>query len=192
MYAIAFFNRLSRKYLKPTRLFPLVALLTLEVASGAQICSPGRIAATSPTTQFELRDDGTAIDRRSGLMWMRCTTGQTWNGHTCLGEPTPYIWEDAFFVADDLNRHGGFAGKSDWRLATISELGSITEQQCADPAVNLEVFPNAMTRPVPCGWTSTPVADNPSQAWYVKWTQGSYSYYSKLDARQVRLVRNAR
>jgi len=30
--------------------------------------------------------NGTALDTKTGLLWMRCLVGQTWTGSTCSGE----------------------------------------------------------------------------------------------------------
>lgn len=63
--------------------------------------------------------DGTVTDTRTGLMWMRCALGQTWDGTTCVGEAKGYTWEEAMAL------HHGFAGHDDWRLPSIHELRNI-------------------------------------------------------------------
>ncbi len=39
---------------------------------------------------FVPQDDGTVIDKRTGLQWMRCSLGQTWTGTMCSGHPDAY------------------------------------------------------------------------------------------------------
>ncbi len=62
-------------------------------------------------------------DPDTGLIWMRCSLGQTWNGSGCDGKTKEYRWWDAIKTIDKLS----FAEKSDWRLPTISELSSLME-----------------------------------------------------------------
>lgn len=38
---------------------------------------------------------GLVLDKQNGLMWMRCSLGQTWNGQTCTGTAKEYKWEQA-------------------------------------------------------------------------------------------------
>ncbi|SEH04767.1 Lcl domain-containing protein [Candidatus Venteria ishoeyi] len=63
--------------------------------------------------------DGTALDKVTGLIWMRCSLGQTWNGSTCQGEATTFDWERA------KKQQISFAGFSNWRLPTIAELRTL-------------------------------------------------------------------
>lgn len=68
---------------------------------------------------YQINDDGTVKDPKTGLVWQRCTYGQRWNGSGCSGEPKNYFWYDAIKIRDN------FAGYSDWRLPNIDELGTL-------------------------------------------------------------------
>lgn len=68
---------------------------------------------------FVPQGDGTVVDKRTGLQWMRCSVGQGWTGTTCSGELDKYKWQQANAVG------GSFAGHSDWRLPTRFELETL-------------------------------------------------------------------
>jgi len=91
--------------------------------------------STFATPDFIDNDDGTVTHKVTGLMWMRCLTGQTWTGSICSGEVKEYTWNEAMsFVID-------FAGHSDWRLPNLDELLSIIEKGKENPAINTIIFP---------------------------------------------------
>lgn len=120
-------------------LFPLLTL--------AQTCNP-RIPATTPTSRFTRFDNGTVLDKHTGLMWKACSEGQTWNklAHLCELTPEVYEWFAAIQHTQAVNRQDGFADYKDWRLPNIKELLTLVERQCRSPAINLEVFPNSESR----------------------------------------------
>jgi len=66
-------------------------------------------------------DDGTAYDKVTGLTWMRCSVGQTWNATTkqCDGNATTFTWDEA------IKQTSNFADYSNWVLPSISELSSL-------------------------------------------------------------------
>ena len=68
-------------------------------------------------------DGQTATDPRTGLTWMRCVVGQTWDekSQKCLGDPTKINWFDAMNAA--MSEHHG--GKDDWRLPSTLEVYSL-------------------------------------------------------------------
>lgn len=39
--------------------------------------------------------DGTVTDPTTGLTWMRCSMGQTWDGTTCTGTASTYTWDQS-------------------------------------------------------------------------------------------------
>ncbi len=68
---------------------------------------------------FIPQNDGTVIDKRTGLMWLQCTVGLKWNGKNCEGEETKLHWQEA------KQQKVTFAGYSDWRLPTRFELETL-------------------------------------------------------------------
>ncbi|SEH04843.1 Uncharacterised protein [Candidatus Venteria ishoeyi] len=63
--------------------------------------------------------NGTAVDTKTGLMWMRCVVGQRWDGATCQGEAKSMKWDEA------KQQTASFAEYQDWRIPTIQELRSL-------------------------------------------------------------------
>lgn len=140
--------------------------------------------ATTPTSQFTDNNDGTVTDNKTGLMWQKCSDGQT--GNNCEdGEPESHHWDTAISKAKEINSTGGFASYKDWRLPTLRELISITEVQC-HPKINPEVFPNVKTENDCCVnpyqsngdvWTSTVKIDNKTHAFYYNFLSGGAGTY---------------
>jgi hypothetical protein len=187
--------------LSPSVLAPLAALVLLAAAPSlrGQPCTNPAIAPSTPTVDFELDDDGTALHQPTGLVWMRCAVGQTWTGTACTGTARNITqWRLALQVAADINSGvddadndgaPGFAGEQDWRLPSIRELASIHEACRTTPAHNTVVFPNAPG--ASNHWTSTTVDGNPATAWYHDSQRGISSFVLKSDSlpRVARLVR---
>lgn len=156
-----------------TRSLPVCAwLLWSSVAHATQTCQPGDIPATTPTSQFTDNHDGTATDTKTGLMWKRCSEGQTWNSAnaTCDGSTAYHVWAGALNKAKAANETG-FAGHNDWRVPNYTELQSIVERQCVSPAINLNIFPNTYTG-MPF-WSSSPYPSYSSWAWFVSFGYGT-------------------
>jgi hypothetical protein len=104
--------------------------------------------------RWQIRDDGLiATDTATGLMWDRCTWGQTDSG--CDGDVTIFPnWADAMQVARIANEQR-YKGYYDWRLPNVRELETLVKID-AYPAFDAAVFPN--TFHVDTGayyWTST-------------------------------------
>jgi hypothetical protein len=153
----------------------------------AQACYPDKIPADTPTERFVLNGDGTVSDRLTGLMWKRCSEGQS--GDDCGGEQAAtYDWQTALEHVRTLDQADGFAGRRDWRLPNIQELRSIVEGQCVDPAVNAEVFP---ATPSDYYWTSSPAAGDGRLSRFVNFYDGADDMGDKPHLKNIRLVRNA-
>ena len=156
------------------------------------ICKPESRTVTTPTERFTVNKDGTAIDKATGLMWMRCSLGHTWTGEGCIGDTHRSTWEVALKAVQEFNQKGGFAGHKDWRVPNMKELGSIVERACLNPTINLEVFPSTEFWYY---WASTPSAGiteykwKNKQQWGIDFWDGSENV-SNMTKRRLRLVRD--
>ena len=159
----------------------LCALLTFAQPLHAQTCR-NDITPTTPTQDFTFHDDGTVTHHKTGLMWMRCTLGQNWDGTTCTNTAQSYTWAGALQAAEGFN----FAGHGDWRLPDTKELSSIVEQACVVPAINATVFPDT---PQSFFWSASPYAGYVLNAWGVNFGSGFDGVNGKAGAHHVRLVR---
>lgn len=156
------------------------------------------VAFSTPSSDFIVHNDGTVTHKATGLMWMRCSVGQIWDGESCGGDGTRLDWQNA------LAQTGiSYAGFTDWRLPNKNELASIVERRFCYPSINRAMFPNS-----PTGWffddarywTSSPSPKvYPEQilnwsAWVVEFGTGSITIWEKThvgESGKVRLVRTA-
>ncbi|MEI5640597.1 MULTISPECIES: Lcl C-terminal domain-containing protein [unclassified Pseudoalteromonas] len=163
-----------------------ILLFTLLVFGGAFNEAYGEcqdnIPPSTPTSRFTLNDNGTVTDNQTGLMWMRCSLGQAWDGTTCTESVSTYTWAEALASADESN----YAGFSDWYLPNIKELASIVEAACYNPAINQTVFPNTASSSY---WSSSPHAYYGNYAWSVYFNRGYDYNLHKDNGTHVRLVR---
>ncbi len=147
-------------------------------------------------------DGQTVTDKKTGLMWMRCSLGQSWNGSSCAGKASEYTWEQAGQAARGY-RHAGY---SDWRMPSIDELktlvycssgqraafgnkgdGGDCEGDYRRPTILEAAFPNTPSSDV---WSGSPFAGYSDRAWGVYFHYGSAGYNSRSGSSfQVRLVR---
>ena len=173
----------------------MMVTLSLPVLAYAQICQPQNIPATTPTSQFTDHRNGIVTDNKTGLMWKKCSEGQTWDNNTnsCNGTAASYVWKSALQQAQSLNTKGGFAAYTDWRVPNISELESIVEKQCYQPAINLNIFPNVSFSESQF-WSSSPaptLGNGNYGAWLVNFVYGGDEGLNKNDyGLSVRLVRS--
>ncbi len=160
----------------------LGAALSLPVH--AQTCLDS-IDNTTPTDIFVDNANGTITDMTTGLMWMRCSVGQTFQAsdNQCIDDAQQLNWQQALTTA-----HGfSFANFNDWRVPNLKELTSLVERQCVRPAINVELFPST---PSDDYWSSTPSVTDPARSWIVAFFNGSNSLRQKQQSVFVRLVRN--
>jgi hypothetical protein len=160
-----------------------IALLALcfSATATAQTCQPNNIRATAPTSRYTVNvAQGTVLDKQTGLMWKRCSEGQS--GNDCAtGTAARYYWSGALQRATASH----FAGYRDWRLPNAKELASLVENQCYDLAINLTVFPKVAS----FYWSSSSAAGYSYDAWIVNLSYGNDGSYGKSDYYYVRLVR---
>lgn len=162
-----------------------IILMALSSAIQAQTCVGG-ITETSPAANFTDNGDGTVTDTTTGLMWSRCSIGQTWSveNSNCTGNATAMTWQEALQVTYGYE----FATRNDWRLPNIKELITITEKACVRPSINETIFPQTTSDDY---WTSTPSVSDLTMAWVVAFFNSSNSLKEKDAFIYVRPVRFA-
>ncbi len=174
--------------MKPFALSAMVlALLSAESYSEAQSCQEDSIKASNSPGRFNTQENQTVIDTFSGLEWQKCAVGL--KGDNCeSGQAALYTWGDALkFVHESYAAESSVkSSEPDWRLPTIKELASLSELQCANPAIDETYFPNT---PSAHTWTSSPYKFYPHYSWYVNFQDGGFSYGDRTDKKNIRLVR---
>ena len=152
------------------------------IPSATDACLGGK-TETTPSTEFELSDEGRAVRHtRTTLEWQRCSLGQTWEAKSngCTGRPKTFTWDKAAKMAAAL--------KDKWRIPSGEELLTIVEHCHLSPAVNPQVFPNT---PAALFWTSSADTGGLNRAWSVSFFSGSPYRASKTLNGRIRLVRGA-
>lgn len=138
--------------------------------------------------------DGTVSDTATGLMWDKCSWGQS--GASCSGTANTYTWSAALGIAVSANG-ANYKSHTDWRLPNIKEMESLTDLTVGNPAmvflsvsnpvINTSIFPNTQAR---FYWSSTTYTPNSTNAWVVSFFDGVAYSSSKSDNIYVRLVRS--
>jgi serine/threonine protein kinase len=106
-----------------------------EIAGERQQATGEKVSPTpeigKKTDRFIKYDNGTALDTRTGLMWM------TKDFHTIEGRE-PKNWNDAIEWANKMNRES-YGGYNDWRVPTVAEyqavIGSFSNLQLFEQRV---------------------------------------------------------
>lgn len=156
--------------------------------------------------------DGLVKDLKTGLMWTRCSLGQTWNGSTCKGEANRYRWSEINVIAE----HADIGGFKDWRVPSHSELKSLVicssnqtwkiegeRNQCdgdyATPTIVQSAFSNT---PASWFWSASPYYEDwfwtfpftllGGTAWVVNFSNGLNITSDRDDSGHLRLVRDAK
>jgi hypothetical protein len=152
------------------------------------------VRGTTLTPTLTDNFDGTVSDEVTGLIWKKCSEGQTWNDATngCDGSSTSYSWQNSLLRAKTVNTNadGENLGYNDWRLPNIKELSGIIDLSQHDPAINTGIFPST---PSSWFWSSTPRRDNGSVVWLADFKTGdcvaAWISYLAITEVPIRLVR---
>ena len=152
----------------------LAMTLSLMGTTAAQAACP----SVSTASRYSFNAAGDEVtDSKTGLVWARCSVGQSWDGGTCTGTASSHTHEQAMSLAQ---------AASGWRLPNVKELTSIADKGCQSPAIDSTAFPNT---PSAWYWSSSPYVGHAGYAWYVVFGSGNvYDYYRNLTY-AVRLVR---
>ncbi len=186
---VSLFGRTPSLDFKPLAVFSLLFMAYMNQAF-AQTCV-STIEPNNPDSEFTIHNDGTVSHSDTGLMWDRCTWGQT--GANCdSGSVSTYTWEDAQQQATIANQQA-YKGYSDWRLPTKRELQSLVEYQCYEPAINTVAFPAMPSTPLASFWSGSLHANSSDYAWIMYFNYGYVSDgYLNYETYYVQLVRGGR
>ncbi|MGL0815304.1 DUF1566 domain-containing protein [Vibrio vulnificus] len=175
-------------------------ILLILIVGLLSACQPMPIAE-----RYYVNSDGTVLDKHTGLIWMRCSIGQSWDGETCIGEIPMFTWQDAINF-----EHHYFAGSTGWRLPTVNEINSLVYctqgRQLAEfpyegdydvdargdclgdnyqrPTINVIDFPNTGDR----YWSSSNAISR--DKWMISFIRGSVGGFYPDSTASVRLVRS--
>lgn len=120
--------------------------------------------AACPVTPGRFIANGAEVaDSQTGLVWARCSVGQTWNGAQCIGQPTLVYHEEAMKLAQ---------ATPGWRLPNVKELASLVDRRCESPSIDTAAFPGFPTHGGQSYWSSTLDLSNTDRAWAVVFLRG--------------------
>jgi hypothetical protein len=136
----------------------------------------------TPDNRYVIKNDGTVIDKLTGLMWQRCMQGLT--GEDCTeGEVEFYTWQQAL----QFSTGATLASYDDWRLPNIEELRSLAAYDRIFPSINAVAFPNTL-RSEFC-WSSSVSIHCDDCAWAFRYNS-AYDFAQEYDTMNyVKLVR---
>ena len=154
-------------------------------AAHAEPCTANARPQSTPTERFTLHLNGSVFDKQTGLIWMRCALGQTWDASACAGTATVYAWQDTDWAKDIVNLDG-YADHTDWRIPLVPELASIVELGCVDRRINDIVFPKTPLVPF---WSRTEKPKSADYAYTLDFGAGGATAKLKTTPGALRLVR---
>ncbi len=159
----------------------IISTLLLALSTTNYAACKSVITRTAPDSRYELLNSNTEVkDTQTGLIWQRCSLGQTWSGTNCTGTAGTYNWTNALQTAKNIG--------NGWRVPNINELGSLIELACASPSINETYFPNTKSFSY---LSSSTLAASTDYAWIVYFAQGNYNGFPKNNYNgYVRLVRS--
>jgi hypothetical protein len=196
--------------------WPIIGLvLTTLIGLAVYLSGDQSNTETSQQTlsdKYELLADGAYVkDKKTGLVWMRCSLGQTWDGNTCVGEVKKFTFDEAQAAVEHLNTKS-FDDIKAWRLPTVRELQGLrvcskgfegeqkdldddgpsvsfmckdgNESDSARPTIDIIAFPSTSPDSY---WTSSV---NDTIMWDVTFYGGLVSWLPRDLKAHVRLVRS--
>lgn len=163
-YATILLNSPQSRLISVKTLFACILLLCIQ-----------NVFAAGPYTYSA--DGSEVTDAGTGLVWYRCSVGQTWSGTTCTGTPSTFDHRLAMSHA---------SSQTGWRMPNVKELASIVSINHLYPSIDTTVFPNTVSGTY---WSATPFGSDVSYAWYVSFSLGLVNNTSRIPFYYVRLVR---
>ena len=159
----------------------MVLLLGIAALSGCERYSQkpqcGSFFEAGQLQGWKLEDAGTAIDPETGLRWYRCNAGEKFQNSQCVGSPLELNFAQANAYVAEV---AAASGKR-WRLPTASEVKSITQTACTNPAINSQVFPTVLVENY---WVSSKGAAGRSNACVFYSFSGNVSCLESADEKR--------
>ena len=137
--------------------------------------------AAYSVSRFTDNNDGTVKDNGTGLVWQKCSIGQTYSDGDCTGTEEVVNWQNALSRCNALPAYSG----KNWRLPNINELKSILDMSKNSPAIHKVFFPNTRSGPY---WSSSTNVGQISNAWTVSFFNSTVYYRNKTYESAVRCV----
>lgn len=123
--------------------------------------------AAFSVSRFTDNGDGTVKDNGTGLIWQKCSMGQTYSGGTCSDESTATedTWKNTLAYCSGLT----LAGRR-WRLPNVNELKSLVDiSKSVSPSIHRGFFPNTKRGNY---FTSSPAAGCTGCVWSINFDDG--------------------
>lgn len=136
----------------------------------------------------QLLAQGQWRDPKTNLIWMRCSVGQEWTGKTCSGEGKQINWNDVKKAGGSFFNYLSYGGVTGWRLPTIDELKTLMIKNETGYASAFIFQPKSGK--FETYWSSSPVANNSSFPWVVRFDEGYANNYGENYNQYARLVRS--
>ncbi|MCL2830529.1 MAG: DUF1566 domain-containing protein [Betaproteobacteria bacterium] len=150
----------------------------------ADAASVRLVSGSRTKAPLSANGDGTVLDSATGLLWDRCTFGQT--GSDCDGTPLAASWQEALAASVEANR-SRYKGHNDWRLPNKNELESLIDLSRKGMFIDTQFFPKT---PDTYFWSSTPTtAHDAPGAWITLFSIGSIGIDDPNARNTLRLVR---
>lgn len=173
--------------MKKLLILSVVSLLPFSSFADDQVCHP-TMPETTPESRFEILGDGGEVkDKKTNLIWQRCSIGQAWdkNAKACIGSPKKLNWKTALTEANKLG--------NGYRLPNIKELQSIMEYKCSTPAINKKIFVGYDSNVSDWYFSSTPdIRDNANVFSVYFFTKSIRSVAKDDKTNTARAVRSAK
>ena len=133
------------------------------------------IQSTNAITTGHYQVKGALVeDTKTGLMWMRCTLGQNWDGSTCRGKPIQHNWEEMIKIVDGFN----YENYDDWRVPTIDELKTLIYCRSGQPKTWNDTGKRCEGKSFPT--IMDEVFFETEAGWHIVWSSSTDSKYNNL------------
>ena len=124
------------------------------------------------------------IDLLNGVEWLRCSTGQIWNGSDCEGQVIRLNLKEV----DEAIKQANEQLEGIWRLPTRKELEGLVCSSCLNTKIDAEYFPSTPAEPF---WTSDKYYWAENRYWTVNFFTGfSFSRFTETKPLATRFVKD--